>query len=146
MLDRLAPRPGARKKRKRGRGAATAHGKTGGRGIKGQGTRSAGRPVPAWSEGGQMPMTRRLPKRGFHNPFRVSCQIVNTGALAAFGDGATVDVAALAARGLSRGDAAPVKLLAEGDAPRNLVVRVHRTSEAARRKIEAAGGTLQILA
>jgi large subunit ribosomal protein L15 len=146
MLDRLQPRPGARHRTKRvGRGPGSGHRKTSGRGIKGQGKRSPGRETPAWFEGGQMPLTRRLPKRGFHSLSREEWEIVNTGALAVFGDGAQVDVEALAARGLVRGRGAPVKLLGDGDAPRNLVVRVHGASESARRKVEQAGGKVEIL-
>ena len=147
MLDRLSPRPGARSRRKRaGRGPGTALGKTNGRGVKGQGKRSAGRPVPFTFEGGQMPLARRLPKRGFTNRFREPVEIVNLGALAGFAEGATVDVAALAARGLIRGSGRPVKLLAEGEPPRGVTVRVHRASAAARRKVEASGGSVEIQA
>lgn len=146
MLERLSPRPGARRVRKRkGRGPGSGHGKTAGRGTKGQGKRSPGRETPIYFEGGQMPLSRRLPKRGFFNRSRQAVEIVNTGALAAFGDGATVDPATLAARGLIPGSGAPVKLLAEGEAPRNLTVRVHRASASARRKVEGAGGRLEIV-
>lgn len=92
-----------------------------------------------------MPLVRRIRKYGFKRPQRVECQIVNLAALDGFGEGATVDVAALVAGGLIRGGAAPVKLLAAGEAPRNLTVRVHRASAAARQKIEAAGGKVEIL-
>ena len=144
MLDRLSPRPGARHDKKRvGRGPGSGLGKTSGRGVKGQGKRSSGAPTKLRFEGGQMPMVRRLPKRGFRRDREVA-EVVNLADLAAFGEGATVDVAALRARGLIRGSGAPVKLLAEGDAPRNLVVRVDRASAAARAKVEAAGGTVEI--
>jgi large subunit ribosomal protein L15 len=144
MLDRLSPRPGARHDKKRvGRGPGSGLGKTSGRGVKGQGKRSSGAPTKLRFEGGQMPMVRRLPKRGFRRDREVA-EIVNLADLAAFGEGATVDAAALRARGLIRGSGAPVKLLAEGDAPRNLVVRVDRASAAARAKVEAAGGTVEI--
>ncbi|MDJ0865141.1 MAG: 50S ribosomal protein L15 [Myxococcota bacterium] len=147
MLDRLQPRPGARHRPKRvGRGPGSGVGKTAGRGVKGQGKRSAGRETPLWFEGGQMPLVRRLPKRGFHSRTRVSCEVVNVAALAVFGDGAEIDPAALAARGLIRGSGSPVKLLGEGEAPANLTVRVHRISAGARQKVEAAGGTVEILA
>ncbi|MGH7287722.1 MAG: 50S ribosomal protein L15, partial [Myxococcota bacterium] len=100
MLDRLQPRPGARHKKKRvGRGPGTGHQKTSGRGTKGQGKRSPGRETPLYFEGGQMPMTRRLPKRGFTNIHRVPHAVVNVGDLAGFGDGAQIDPAALLARG-----------------------------------------------
>lgn len=147
MLDRLSPRPGARRRRKRvGRGPGSGIGKTSARGVKGQGKRSPGRETPLHFEGGQMPMARRLPKRGFYQRGRTVCEIVNlSGLAAAFGDGATVDVAALGAAGLIRGSGAPVKLLADGDAPRNLVVKVHRASAAARKKIEEAGGSVELV-
>jgi large subunit ribosomal protein L15 len=145
MLDRLTPRPGARRSRRRPRGPGSGFGKTAGRGTKGQGKRSPGRETPLYFEGGQMPLVRRVPKRGFRHPRAEETEIVNLGALAAFGDGATVDPEALARRGLVRGRG-PVKVLADGDAPRNLVVRAHRVSAAAREKIESAGGKVEILA
>jgi large subunit ribosomal protein L15 len=146
MLDRLAPRPGARKKHRRPRGTGCGFGKTAGRGTKGQGHRAPGRETPLYFEGGQMPLVRRLPKRGFKPLSRIEAEVVNVGALAGFGAGATVDPATLAARGLIPGSGAPVKLLAEGEAPGRLTVKVHRASAAARQKIEAAGGTVEILA
>ena len=94
MLDRLAPRKGATHSIKRvGRGPGTGLVKTAGRRVKGQGTRSAGRETPLWFEGGQTPLVRRLPKRGFFNIHRVTFQIVNLAALASLGDGATVEPA-----------------------------------------------------
>lgn len=144
MLDRLAPRPGARRPHKRvGRGPGSGLNKTAGRGEKGQGKRSPGREVPFFFEGGQMPLTRRLPKRGFHNRSRKVYQLVNVGALAAFGDGASVDPEALAVRGLVRRRGGEIKLLGEGDAPKNLSVKVHAASAGARKKIEAAGGSVE---
>ena len=93
MLDELKPRPGARQPAKRvGRGLGSGNGKTSGRGEKGQGKRSAGRETPMWFEGGQMPLVRRLPKRGFTNIFRKTWRVVNLKSLAVFGDGAIVDV------------------------------------------------------
>jgi len=146
MLDRLQPRPGSRHRTKRvGRGPGSGHRKTSGRGIKGQGKRSAGRETPFWFEGGQMPLARRVPKRGFHSLHRKDVEIVNLSALAGFSEGAEVDAAALAARGLIRGRAGCVKLLGEGDAPRGLRVRLHGVSASARRKIEQAGGSVEIV-
>jgi large subunit ribosomal protein L15 len=143
MLDRLSPRPGARHTPKRvGRGPGSGIGKTSGRGVKGQGKRSSGAPTKLRFEGGQMPMVRRLPKRGFRRDKDVA-EVVTVADLAGFAEGATVDAAALRARGLIRGRGAPVKLLAGGDAPRQLVVRVDRASAAARAKIEAAGGRVE---
>jgi large subunit ribosomal protein L15 len=145
MLDRLTPRPGARHRPKRlGRGPGSGHGKTSARGVKGQGKRSAGAPSARHSEGGQMPLVRRLPKRGFRSRNQVVAEVVHVGDLAAFPEGATVDAAALRARGLIRGKGAPVKLLADGDAPRGVVVQVDRVSAAARAKVEAAGGRVEI--
>ena len=146
MLDRLQPRPGARKNPIRvGRGHGSGKGKTSGRGAKGQGKRSAGRETPLFFEGGQMPMTRRLPKRGFYHE-KKPVEVVNVAALAAFGDGATVDRATLVEKGLIRGAAPTVKLLGEGEAPKNLTVRLQGASAGARKKIEAAGGTVEIIA
>lgn len=144
MLDRLQPRPGARRPRKRvGRGPGSGWHKTSGRGVKGQGKRSPGREVPFGFEGGQMPLARRLPKRGFHNRGGTVFQVVNVGALAGFGEGATVDVDALVARGLVRRRGGDVKLLGEGEAPRNLTVKVAAASATARKKIEDAGGKVE---
>jgi len=144
MLDRLEPRPGARRPHKRvGRGPGSGLNKTSGRGMKGQGHRSPGRSTPLAFEGGQMPIVRRLPKRGFHNLFRKTCRIVNVGALAALGDGATVDTATLEQHGLIRSQGGAVKLLGEGDAPKNLTVKVAKVSAGARRKIEEAGGRVE---
>ena len=147
MLDQLTPRPGSKRLRMRvGRGPGSGKGRSCGRGVKGQGTRSAGRPKGAYFEGGQMPITRRLPKRGFHNIFRKDVEIVNVRDLSVFGEGATVDVETLVARGLVDKGCDAVKLLAEGDAPKGVTVKVHRASAAAKAKIEAAGGTLELLA
>lgn len=146
MLDRLQPRPGARRPRKRvARGPGGKGGTTAGRGTKGQGKRSPGRERPARFEGGQMPLVRRLPKRGFHSRSRRVFQEVNVGALAPFGDGTTVDFEALVSRGLVRRKGAGVKLLGEGVAPKKLTVRVQRASAGARRKIEEAGGTVELV-
>ena len=90
-----------------------------------------------------MPLHMRLPKRGFHNRNRKVFQVVNVGALAVFGDGATVDVEGLAARGLVSRKGGDVKLLGDGDAPKGLTVKVHAASSGARRKIEEAGGSLE---
>jgi large subunit ribosomal protein L15 len=147
MLDRLKPRSGSRHRVKRvGRGPGSGLNKTAGRGEKGQGHRSAGRETPHHFEGGQMPLARRLPKRGFHNLFRKSYRIVNVGSLAGFDRGAIVDPEVLEARGLIKHGADSVKLLAEGDAPAGLVVKVHKASLAARKKIEDAGGSVEVLA
>ncbi len=143
MLNQLSPRPGARHRRKRvGRGPGSGKGKTCGTGVKGQGTRS-GHKIKPWFEGGQMPLFQRIPKKGFHNMFRSESEIVNVGELAIFGDGATVDAAALAARGLIRGSGQPVKVLAEGEPPKGLKLSVAKISASARAKIEAQGGSVE---
>ena len=144
MLNELSPRPGARKARKRvGRGPGSGKGKTCGTGVKGQGTRS-GKKIKAWFEGGQMPLYQRVPKKGFQNRFRVENEIVNLAELAVFGDDATVDATAMAEKGLIRGSGRPVKVLAEGDAPKGLKLKVAKISASARTKIEAAGGSVEI--
>jgi large subunit ribosomal protein L15 len=146
MLDRLSPHPGSTHSPKRvGRGPGSGLGKNSGRGMKGQGHRSAGRATPAWFEGGSIPLARRLPKGGFKNINRVSFQVVNVGLLSAFGDGATIDTAALAERGLIRHNRGGIKVLGEGDAPKNLTIKVHRVSTGARKKIEDAGGSVELI-
>jgi len=146
MLDRLSPRPGSRRPTKRvGRGPGSGNGKTSGRGVKGQGKRSAGRETPFHFEGGQMPLVRRVPKRGFHSLFGTTWRIVNVGSLASYGDGGEVDPADLERRGLVEHGQAGVKLLAEGEPPRNLRVKVHQISAAARKKIEDSGGSVELI-
>ena len=146
MLDRLKPKAGSKRGRKRlGRGPGSGRGKTATHGVKGQGTRGTGHPVRQGFEGGQMPLNMRLPKKGFTNNFRKEVEIVNVSALAAFGDGATVDAATLAERGLIKGKAGLVKVLGNGDCPRNLSVRVNRISAGARQKVEAAGGSVELV-
>jgi large subunit ribosomal protein L15 len=145
MLDQLTPNPGSTRPRKRvGRGPGSGKGRYCGRGVKGQGKRSAGREVPFHFEGGQMPLARRLPKRGFHNLFRKDVEVVNLADLTQLGDGASVDVEALVARGLIRGKGL-VKLLGEGESPKNLTVKLHRISAGARQKVEAAGGQVELV-
>jgi len=146
MLDRLSPRPGSRRKIKRvGRGPGSGNGKTSGRGVKGQGKRSAGRETPFHFEGGQMPLARRLPKRGFHSLFGTTWRIVNVGSLAPYGDGGEVDPVDLEKRGIVEHGKSGVKLLAEGEPPKNLRVKVHQISAAARKKIEDAGGSVELI-
>ncbi len=146
MLDRLAPPAGATSSPKRvGRGPGSGTGKTSGRGSKGQGKRSAGRATPFAFEGGQMPLVRRLPKRGFFNRDRVEFQIVNVSALSGFEAGSTVDAEALLARGLIRRNGGGVKILAEGEVPKKLTLKVQRVSANARKKIEEAGGSVELI-
>jgi large subunit ribosomal protein L15 len=146
MLDRLAPSKGSTSSPKRvGRGPGSGIGKTSGRGVKGQGKRSAGRAVPFAFEGGQMPLVRRLPKRGFFNRDRVSYQIVNVGALSAFKAGSTVDAEALLAHGMIRRNGGGVKILGQGETPKKLALKVQRVSAGARKKIEEAGGSVELV-
>ncbi len=141
-LHHLKPAEGARTDRKRvGRGRAGVRGKTAGRGTKGWGARH--NPKRGF-EGGQMPLQRRVPKlKGFTNPNRVEYAVVNVETLAKYFDG-EVDPSALAAHGLVR-KGRPVKVLARGEIDRALVVRAHAFSEAAKTKIERAGGRTEII-
>lgn len=131
-----------RKKRKRpGRGPGSGRGKTCGRGTKGQQSRSGGGTRPGF-EGGQMPLFRRLPKRGFNNAkFRTVYAIVNVGQLeGAFDEGTTVDAAAIRAAHLVNAKTGPIKVLGSGDLTKKLNVTADRFSESAKQKIEAVGG------
>ena len=144
-LSRLSPAPGSRRPRKRvGRGPGSGHGKTSGRGHKGRGARSGGNTPPSF-EGGQMPLQRRLPKRGFHNPFRRVFSVVNLGRLeATFAPGAVVDAAALLAHGLVRAGR-PVKVLGQGELTKPLTVKAHAFSASAQARIAAAGGSAEVI-
>ncbi|MCH6562833.1 MAG: 50S ribosomal protein L15 [Myxococcales bacterium] len=145
MLDRLTPKPGSRERRQRkGRGMASGHGRTCGRGQKGAGARSGSR-RRAWQEGGQMPLSRRLPKFGFTNIFRVPRQVVNLRDLARFEAGTVVDPTALAGAGLVARADRPVKVLAQGEISVALKLRVDAVSEGARKKVEAAGGGIELV-
>jgi large subunit ribosomal protein L15 len=147
MLNQLAPRPGAQQKRKRvARGSGSGLQKTAGRGGKGQGKNSRGNETPNYFEGGQMPLVRRLPKRGFTNVHRKTYEVVNLGALSGFAAGAEIDLAALIAKGLVRRSATQVKLLAEGDVPQGVKLRVHKASASAVEKVQGAGGSVEIVA
>jgi len=143
-LNELKATDGARKDRKRkGQGIATGNGKTGGRGHKGQKSRSGGK-VARGFEGGQMPLIRRLPKRGFTPLTDNDKQVVNLGQLNAFEDGATVDAAALFEAGLVRNAVDPIKLLATGELSKKVNVSVTAASASAIAKVESAGGTLKL--
>jgi large subunit ribosomal protein L15 len=145
-LDDLRPAPGSKKKRKRvGRGDGSGHGKTSCRGHKGQGARSGGNVQPGF-EGGQMPLQRRLPKRGFHNPFRVQMSVVNLSHLEALADASEIGPENLAAHGLIAGKNRRVKILGEGSLSRALTVKAHGFSASAKEKIEAAGGKAELIA
>jgi large subunit ribosomal protein L15 len=145
-LDELKPAAGSSKKRKRvGRGDGSGHGKTSCRGHKGQGARSGGNVQPGF-EGGQMPLQRRLPKRGFYNPFRIEMAVVNLGQLEAFAAGAEVTPESLSERGLLAGKHRRVKILADGSLSKALTVKAHGFSAKAKEKIEAAGGKAELIA
>jgi len=143
-LHNLKPAAGATRKRKRiGRGPGSGHGKTAGRGHKGQLSRS-GYSRRYGFEGGQMPLVRRIPKRGFTNVFRVSYQVVNLRDLErVFAEGDSVSPAVLAEKGLVRGGDRPVKILASGEITKKLTVQAHAFSKNARASIEAAGGSCE---
>jgi large subunit ribosomal protein L15 len=145
-LHDLKPRPGAKHRTKRlGQGESSGHGKTSGRGGKGQTARS-GSSIRIGFEGGQMPLIRRIPKRGFNNArFTVRYSPVNVGDLEKFDNGARVDETALRAVGLANGKSAGVKILGNGELSKKLTVSVSAFSASAKAKIEAKGGTVEIL-
>ena len=146
-LHDLKPRPGAKHRRKRlGQGESSGHGKTSGRGGKGQTARS-GSSIRIGFEGGQMPLIRRIPKRGFNNTRHGTRYLpVNLDSLNRFDDGARVDEAALRAAGLANGPGDGIKILGGGELAKKLVVSVHAFSASAKTKIEAKGGTCEIVA
>lgn len=145
-LHDLRPASGSQKRRKRvGRGIAAGQGKTAGRGTKGQGARAGGGKGP-YFEGGQLPLVRRLPfKRGFNNIWRVEYSEVNLDRLDKFEGGAEVSPETLYKAGIIKSAKKPVVILARGDLDRELIVKAHRFSTSARAKIEAAGGTVEVL-
>ncbi|MDK9700222.1 MAG: 50S ribosomal protein L15 [bacterium] len=141
-LGTLKPNAGAVKKPKRiARGYGSGHGRTATRGIKGYGSRSGSGTKPGF-EGGQMPIFRRLPKRGFKNPFRVEYQVVNIGQLERFDTEVTVEM--LEKAGLTSHSAGPVKLLGNGDLSKPLKVSVDAASASAIEKVKAAGGEVTV--
>jgi large subunit ribosomal protein L15 len=145
-LHDLHPAPGAKRKRKRvGRGPGSGNGKTAGRGHKGQKSRS-GYSRRYGFEGGQMPLVRRIPKRGFTNIFRVEFQVVNLRDLErVFADGDTVSPESLADSGLVKNTKKPVKVLGDGELSKKLTVQVHKFSASARAGIEKAGGSCEVV-
>jgi large subunit ribosomal protein L15 len=144
-LHDLSPAEGSKKTKKRvGRGPGSGLGKTAGRGEKGQKSRS-GYSRRVGFEGGQMPLIRRVPKRGFTNIFRTEFAVINVAALAAADLGDRVDPETLAAEGLVR-SGRPVKVLGNGEIDRALTVVAHKFSKSAKEKIEKAGGTCEELA
>jgi large subunit ribosomal protein L15 len=141
-LGTLKPPEGSRKKRKRvGRGDGSGHGGTAGKGAKGQNARS-GHSVRPNFEGGQMPLSRRLPKRGFKNPMRRIIAIVNIEQLKRFTEGAVIDRETLSSVGLVTRKADAVKVLGKGEIGFPLSLKVDLVSRGAREKIEAAGGSI----
>src|SRR5215475_1374828 len=146
-LHDLKPRPGAKHRRKRlGQGESSGHGKTSGRGGKGQTARS-GSSIRIGFEGGQMPLIRRIPKRGFNNARHATRYLpVNLDALNRFEDGARVDEAALRTAGLANGRVDRIKILGDGELTRKLTVSAHAFSASAKQKIEAKGGSCEVVA
>ncbi len=143
-LSNLQPPRGVKKNRKRiGRGIGSGTGKTSGKGQKGQKSRSGGNPHP-WFEGGQMPLYRRLPKRGFTNIFKKEYEVVNVGQLAAMSQDDPVTPQALKEKGLIKKVGA-VKILGTGDLSASLNVEAHKFSRSAIEKIEKAGGKAKII-
>jgi large subunit ribosomal protein L15 len=137
------PEGATRGKKRLGRGPGSGKGKTSGKGHKGQKARTGHHGIPAWFEGGQMPLQRRVPKRGFKNPFRIEYEIVNVGQLNQLSeDEITPEV--LHANRLANKNKL-VKILGDGDIKRKVTVRVHKVTESARAKIEAAGGSVELL-
>jgi large subunit ribosomal protein L15 len=148
-LSDLRPAPGSTRRKKRiGRGIGSGHGKTAGRGHKGLGSRSHGNTPPAY-EGGQMPLLRRLPKRGFRRLQKNAARrdrvaLVNVGSLESFAEDQTVDPAMLVDRGLVRAGLR-VKVLGDGELKRKITVRAHAFSNGAREKITALGGLAEVI-
>ena len=145
-LHKLRPPKGAKHPKKRlGRGMGSGHGKTASRGTKGAKSRSGFRHKRGF-EGGQMPLHRRVPKRGFHNPFRVEYAVVNLDTLGdVFEAGSAVTPELLRERGLVRVADAPIKILGRGDLAKALTVRAHKFSGSAAQKIQAAGGAAEVI-
>ena len=145
-LNNIRPPKGAKHPKKRlGRGYGSGHGKTASRGHKGAKSRSGHR-FKRGFEGGQMPLHRRVPKRGFHNPFRVEYAVVNLDMLGeVFDAGSAVTPDLLRERGLVRDSRARIKVLGRGDLKKKLTVQAHKFSGTAAEKIAAAGGTTEVL-
>ncbi len=139
--NELSPAPGSKKDRKRvGRGDSSGHGTYSGRGQKGQKSRAGGKMRPGF-EGGQLPLIKRLPKkRGFYNLFRIEYSVVNVSDLNSFEAGTEITVENLKKAGLIKSTRKPLKVLAGGELGRALTVKAHKFSEAAKTKIEGAGG------
>lgn len=144
-LQDLSPVEGSKKAPKRiGRGHGSGHGKTSGRGHKGQKARSGGGVRPGF-EGGQMPLQRRIPKRGFNNIFAKKIVAINVGALNVFEDGSVVDTAMLRERGIVKNSFDGIKILSKGNLEKKLTVKANAFSEAAKQKIESVGGKAEVI-
>ena len=144
-LHELSPAEGSKKSVKRiGRGHGSGWGKTAGKGHKGQKARS-GKGMRVGFEGGQMPLQRRLPKRGFNNIFAKKVVAINVGTLNKFEDGAVVDIAALTEKGIVKNSFDSVKILSNGTITKKLTVKASAFSEGAKAKIEAAGGKVEVV-
>ncbi len=144
-LEDLRPQPGAKKNQKRvGRGVGSGHGKTSTKGHKGQKARSGG-VKPAGFEGGQMPLQRRIPKRGFTNIFRKEYAVVNLTDLDAASDGGTITPETMLQNGLIKSLKTEVKVLGMGELKKGVTIRAHKFSKTAVAKIEAAGGKAEVL-
>jgi len=144
-LHELKPAPGSTKKRKNvGRGRGSGHGTTAGRGGKGQ-TARTGSSIPAWFEGGQMHLIRRLPKRGFTNVFKKEYAIINIAVFERFEPGQEITPELLVQSGLIRARHDGVKVLGTGDLTKPFSVRAHKFSQSAAAKIAAAGGKVQVI-
>ncbi|MCL2013434.1 MAG: 50S ribosomal protein L15 [Oscillospiraceae bacterium] len=143
-LHELSPSQRAVKPKRKGRGPGTGNGKTAGRGHKGQNSRAGGGVRPGF-EGGQMPLIRRVPKRGFNNIFAKKYAIVNVEDLNRFNDGDTVDPAAMQSSGLVKKIYDGVKILAKGELSVKLSVKTNKISDAAKEKIISAGGSVEVL-
>jgi large subunit ribosomal protein L15 len=146
-LHDLKPRPGAKHRRKRlGQGESSGHGKTAGRGGKGQTARS-GSSIRIGFEGGQMPLIRRMPKRGFNNArHTIRYVAINLDSLNRFDNGAKIDVEALRKAGLANGPVKRVKILGDGELTKKLTISAHAFSASAKSKIEAKGGSCEVIA
>lgn len=149
MADRLskiaAPKGANTKKTRVGRGVGSGLGKTSGRGQKGQKARSTGLAGRLYFEGGQTPLARRLPKRGFKNPFPIKIAEINVGDLDGFDTGSTLDLEVLRERGLIKGRPELLKVLGVGDLTKKLTIRAHGFSKSAKEKIEKSGGTVVVI-
>lgn len=144
-LHELSPAPGSNTKAfRKGRGNGSGSGKTAGKGHKGQNARSGGGVRPGF-EGGQMPLQRRIPKRGFNNIFATRYTAINVSALNKFEDGAVVDMDALMKAGLVKKELDGVKILGNGELTKKLTVKVAAYSASAKQKIEEAGGKAEVM-